>query len=67
MEGAVFMLVSRMFAALHLCVSDTEWTHARRAGIGQLRHKSRHSGPRTPQLIEAPEKAAAVNLLLPLP
>jgi len=36
------MLVLSIFPAPHLYPSDTEETHAKRAGMGRLRHKLRH-------------------------
>ena len=39
----MFIRFSRIFPALHLCPSDTQQTHARRAGMLGLRHKPRHN------------------------
>ena len=39
----MFIRFRRIFPALHLCPSDTQQTHARRAGILGLRHKPRHN------------------------
>ena len=60
------MRVSRMFAAFCLYASDTESTHVTQAGIGQLRHKSRHSGTAGQYRIEAPENPVPVKIFLPL-